>query len=168
MAGTVWDEALGAGHAIVVRTDIERWPRKGQAPEKVLIIVVEPDGESRDRCPGCGVRGKPAEYGVVRWRTLDVHGKQAFLESRLPGIICGQHAKITAAVPWARRDSRFSRPSGLRRVGIDEKSRGKGSDRFLVIVTNHDTGRVAWIGGRRCQATAEAFSRPPGRSGPGC
>jgi transposase len=47
---------------------------------------------------------------VVRWRTLDVHGKRTFLESELPRIICPEHGKITAAVPWARHDDRFSRP----------------------------------------------------------
>jgi transposase len=203
MAGTVWDEVLDTEHAIVVRTYIERWPRKDRVPEKVLVIVVEPDEQTRDRCPECGARGKPAEYDVVRWRTLDVHGKRAFLESRLPRIICGEHGKITASVPWARRDDRFSRPleefaawkaahaawtraaaelrvtwealagivarvaadacagldrlDGLRRIGIDEKSWGKGSGKYLVIVTNHDTGKVAWAGERRCQATVRAF-----------
>jgi len=203
MAGTVWDEVLDTEHAIVVRTYIERWPRKDRVPEKVLVIVVEPDEQARDRCPECGERGRPAEYDVVRWRTLDVHGKRSFLESRLPRIVCGQHGKITAAVPWARRDDRFSRPfeefaawkaahaawtrvaaelrvtwealanitarvtaeasagldrlDGLRRIGIDEKSWGKGSGKYLVIVTNHDTGRVAWIGEGRCQATVRAF-----------
>jgi len=203
MAGTVWDEVLDTEHAIVVRTYIERWPRKDRAPEKVLVIVVEPDEQTRDRCPECGARGKPAEYDVVRWRTLDVHGKRAFLESRLPRIVCGQHGKITAVVPWARRDDRFSRPfeefaawkaahgawtrvaaelritwealanitarvsagaaagldrlGGLRRIGIDEKSWGKGSGKYLVIVTDHDAGRVAWVGEGRCQATVRAF-----------
>jgi transposase len=140
---------------------------------------------------------------VKRWRTLDVHGKRTFPESGLPRIICPQHGKITAAVPWARHDDRFSRPfeefaawkaahmpwtraaaelrvtwealanvtarvaadaaagtdrlEGLRRIGIDEKSWGKGSSKYLVIVTDHDAGRVAWIGERRCQATVEAF-----------
>ena len=47
---------------------------------------------------------------MVRWRTLDVHGKRTFLESALPRIICGEHGKVTAAVPWARHDDRFSRP----------------------------------------------------------
>ena len=102
----MWDEVLDTEHAVVIRTYIEHWPRKGRPPEKVLIIVVEPDKETRFRCPECGARGKPAEYDVVRWRTLDVHGKRAFLESRLPRIICGQHGKITAAVPWARHDAR--------------------------------------------------------------
>jgi transposase len=203
VSGSVWDEVLDTEHAVVVRTYIERWPRKDRAPEKVLIIVVEPDEETRHRCPECGEHGRPVETDVVRWRTLDVHGKRAFLESKLPRIICGQHGKITAAVPWARRDDRFSRPfeefaawkaahmpwtraaselritwealanitarvagdaaagldrpGGLRRIGIDEKSWGKGSDKFLMIVTDHDAGRVAWIGEGRCQATVEAF-----------
>jgi transposase len=187
----------------VIRTYVERWPRKDRAPEKVLVIVVEPDKETQHRCPQCGERGKPAEYDVVRWRTLDVHGKRAFLESALPRIICGRHGKITAAVPWARHDDRFSRPfeefaawkaahmawtraaaelritwealanvvarvsadasggldrlAGLRRIGIGDKSWGKGSGKYLVIVTDHDAGRVAWIGEGRCQATVEAF-----------
>jgi transposase len=203
VAGSVWDEVLDTEHAVVVRTYVEHWPRKDRAPEKVLIIVVEPDDEARDRCPACGQRGKPVEYDTVRWRTLDVHGKRAFLESRLPRIICGQHGKVTAAVPWARHDDRFSRPfeefaawkaahgawtrvaaelritwealanitaraaadaaagtdglAGLRRIGIDEKSWGKGAGKYLVIVTDHDSGRVAWAAEGRSQATVRAF-----------
>jgi transposase len=129
--------------------------------------------------------------------------KRAFLEGDVPRIICGEHGKITAAVPWARHDDRFSRPfeefaawkaahmpwtrvaaelritweaqanitsrvaadamagrdrlEGLRRIGIDEKSWGTGSDKFLMIVTDHDTARVVWTGEGRCQATVEAF-----------
>ena len=81
LAGSVWDEVLDTEHAVVVRTYIEQWTRKDRAPEKVLIIVVEPDEETRYRCPECGQRGRPVEHDVVRWRTLDVHGKRAFLES---------------------------------------------------------------------------------------
>jgi transposase len=203
LAGPVWDEVPGTGHAVVVRAYMEHWPCKDRPPEKVLIIVVEPDGQARDRCPVCGQRGKPAEYGTVRRRTLDVHGKRAFLESRLPRIICGQHGKVTAAVPRARHDDRFSRPvegfaawqaahlpwsraaaglrvtwealaditarvaadaaagrdrlAGLRRTGIDEKSWGKGSSKYLVIVTDHDTGRVVRAAEGRCQTTVRAF-----------
>ncbi|MHB1430521.1 MAG: ISL3 family transposase [Streptosporangiaceae bacterium] len=187
----------------MVRTYIERWPRKDRAPEKVLIIVVEPDEQTRDRCPECGQRGKPVERDVKRWRTLDVHGKRAFLEAELPRIVCGEHGKITAAVPWARHDDRFSRPfeefaawkaahmawsraavelritwealanitarvaadaaggrdrlAGLARIGIDEKSWGKGSGKFLVIVTDHDSGHVVWAAEGRSQAVVRAF-----------
>jgi transposase len=203
---------LDTEHAVVVRTYIERWPGKDCAPQKVLIIVAGPDEQALDRCPQCGERGKPAGYDVKRWRTLDVHGKRAFLGSRLPRIRCGRHGKITAAVPRARRGDRFSRPfeefaawkaahmawtraaaelrvswdalasitarvtadaaagrdrlGGLRRIGIDEKSRGKGPGKFLVIVTDHDTRRVVRTGERRCQATVEAFFTElgPGRA----
>jgi len=140
-------------------------------------------------------RGAVADPG--RARQADVPG------SELPRIICGQHGKVTAAVPWARHDDRFSRPfeefaawkaahmpwtraaaelritwealaditarvaadastgldrlEGLRRIGIDKKSWGKGQEKYLVIVTDHDAGQVAWIGEGRCQATVEAF-----------
>ena len=203
MAGSVWDEVLDTEHAVVVRTYIEQWPRKDRRPEKVLVIVVEPDEETRNRCPRCGQRGKPVEHDVVRWRTLDVHGKRTFLEADLPRIQCREHGKVTAAVPWARHDDRFSKPSGefaawkaahmpwtraagelritwealanitarvaaaaaagqdrlegLRRIGIDEKSWGKGAGKFLVIVTDHDTSRVVWVAQGRCQATVRQF-----------
>jgi len=203
VARTVWDEVLDTEHVQVLRTYIEQWPRRGRLPEKVLVIVVEPDAKTRHRCPKCGQRGRPVETDVVRWRTLDVHGKRTFLEYGLPRIVCAEHGKITAAVPWARHDDRFSRPfeefaawkaahmswsraaaelrisweglagivariaadacagtdrlEGLRRIGIDEKSWGKGSDKFLVIVTDHDTGKVAWIAEGRDQATVGKF-----------
>jgi transposase len=108
--GTVWDEVLDTEHAVVLRTYIERWPRGDRPEEKVLIVVVEPDAGARRRCPECGRRGRRAESEVRRWRTLDVHGKRCFLESDLPRIVCPEHGKVTAAVPWARHDDRFSRP----------------------------------------------------------
>jgi transposase len=194
---------LDTEHAIVVRTYIEQWPRKDRRPEKVLIIVVEPDEEARHRCPECGDQGRPVEQDVVRWRTLDVHGKRAFLESAVPRIICGRHGKVTAAVPWARHDDRFSKPfeefaawkaahmpwtraaaelritwealanitarvaadaiagrdrlDGLLRIGIDEKSWGKGSGKYLVIVTDHDTAQVVWVSEGRDQAAVRRF-----------
>jgi transposase len=199
----VWDEVLDTEHVQVLRTYIERWPRRRGPEEKVLVIVVDPDDQTRHRCPKCGLRGKVVESDVVRWRTLDVHGKRTFLEYNLPRIVCGEHGKITAGVPWARPGDRFSRPfeefaawkaatmawtraavelrisweglagivarfvtdaqvgadrlEGLRRIGIDEKSWGRGSEKFLVIVTDHDTGKVAWIGQGRDQATVNTF-----------
>jgi transposase len=65
-------------------------------------------------------------------------------------------AGITARVA-ADAAAGLDRLDGLRRIGIDEKSWGKGSGKYLVIVTDHDAGRVAWIGEGRCQATVEEF-----------
>jgi transposase len=203
VAGSVWDEVLDCEGIEVVRTYIERWPRQGRPPEKVLIIVVQPDAEHRCRCPECGTRGKPVESDVRRWRTLDVHGKRTFIEAEVPRIQCPDHGKITAAVPWAAHADRFTavfaqhaawlaaqmpwtkaarelrvtwdalenivaraaadaasgrdRLAGLRRIGIDEKSWGKGEGKYLMVVTDHDRGTIAWIAEGRCQQTVGAF-----------
>jgi transposase len=210
---SVWDEVLDTEHVSVIRTYVERWPRKGRPEEKVLIVVVEPDADHRCRCPHCGRRGKPVEKDVRRWRTLDVHGKRCFLESEVPRITCAEHGKVTAAVPWARHDDHFSVPfeehaawlaaympwtraatelrvtwealagivsrvsadaasrrdrlEGLRRIGIDEKSWGKGQGKYLTVVTDHEAGKIAWIAEGRCQETVEAFfaALGPERSG---
>jgi len=70
----------------------------------------------------------------------------------------GGRAAADAAAGTGRLD-------GLRRIGIDEKSRGKGPGKYLVIVTDHDAGKVAWVAEGRDQATVRAFSalRRPGR-----
>ncbi len=200
---SIWDDILDTEHAVVTGTYIERWPRRERPPEKVLIVVAEPDKESRFRCPECGRRCKPVETGVRRWRTLDVHGKRCFIESEVPRVACPEHGKITAAVPWARHDDRFTMPfedhaawlgaqmawtkavaelritwealsgivarvaadaagrldrlEGLRMIGIDEKSWGKGSGKYLTVVTDHVTGKIAWIAGGRNQETVGAF-----------
>ena len=199
----MWDEVLDCEGVEVVSTYIEPWPREGRAPEKVLIIVVQPEAARRRRCPECGTRGKRVEADVRRWRTLDVHGKRTFIESEVPRIICAEHGKITAAVPWAAHAGRFTavfalhaawlaaqmpwakaakelritwdavesivtrvaadaasrrdRLAGLRRIGIDEKSWGKGEDKYLMVVTDHDRGTIAWIAGGRCQETVGEF-----------
>jgi transposase len=49
-----------------------------------------------------------------------------------------------------------TRLDGLYRIGVDEISYKRGH-RYLTIVADHDTGRVAWIGKDRSQATFEEF-----------
>ncbi len=54
------DEYRAITRQTVIR-GIEQRPRKGRPLEKVLIIVVEPNEETRCRCPECGHRGRPVE-----------------------------------------------------------------------------------------------------------
>jgi transposase len=203
--GSVWDEVLDTEHVDVIRTYIERWPRRDRPPEKVLVIVVEPDAEHQCLCPECGWRCPPVETDVRRWRTLDVHGKRCFLESQVPRVSCPEHRKITAAVPWARHDDRFSMPfeehaawlaaqaawtkaaaelrvswdalanivtrvaagaaarldrlAGLRRIGIDEKSWGKGECKYLKRWARSSISSAT--SGRSCSRTC----LPTGPSG---
>ena len=87
MAGSVWDQVLDTGHAVVVRTYIEQWPRKNRAPEKVLIIVVEPDEEHAVPVPAVRAarQARRARRGAVadpgRARQADVPGIGAAADS---------------------------------------------------------------------------------------
>ena len=134
--------------------------------------MVEPDEETRCRCPQCGQRGRPVETDVVRWRTLDVHGKRTFLESELPRIICGQHGKVTAAVPWARHDDRFSRPFeefAAWKAAHMPWTRAAAELRVTWEALANITARVAadarpgWTGWRGCAGSGS--TRSPGARG---
>ena len=48
------------------------------------------------------------------------------------------------------------RLEGLRRIGIDDKSYKKGH-KYLMVVVDHDTGRVVWAKEGRDKATVAAF-----------
>ena len=62
---------------------------------------------------------------------------------------------IVARVLAARREA-SDRLAGLRRIGIDEISYRKGQ-RYLLVVTDHDTGRLVWAGKDRTAATLRRF-----------
>jgi transposase len=42
-------------------------------------------------------------------------------------------------------------------IGTDEKSWGKGSGKYLTVVTDHASGKIAWITEGRSQDTVGAF-----------
>jgi transposase len=62
---------------------------------------------------------------------------------------------IVARVVATRREA-GDRLAGLRRIGIDEISYRKGQ-RYLLVVTDHDTGRLVWAGKDRNQQTLGRF-----------
>lgn len=57
---------------------------------------------------------------------------------------------------WADIDASVDRLDGLRRIGIDEVSFRRGHE-YLVVVVDHDTGRLVWAAPGRDGATVEAF-----------
>jgi transposase len=72
-----------------------------------------------------------------------------------------------AAVAWrsvsdivtrlvADRAGQLKRLAGLRRIGIDEISYRKGQ-RYLLVVVDHDLGRLVWAGKNRTAATLRRF-----------
>ena len=70
----------------------------------------------------------------VAWRTVG-------------SIITRVNSDVEAAV------DRFS---GLRRIGIDEISYKRGQ-RYLIVVVDHDTGRLVWAGPGRSEAALNRF-----------
>jgi transposase len=56
----------------------------------------------------------------------------------------------------ADRAGKIDRLAGLRRIGIDEISYRKGQ-RYLMVVVDHDTGRLVWAGKNRNAATLNSF-----------
>lgn len=56
----------------------------------------------------------------------------------------------------ADRAGKIDRRAGLRRIGIDEISYRKGQ-RYLLVVVDHDTGRLVWAGKNRNAATLNRF-----------
>ena len=50
----------------------------------------------------------------------------------------------------------LDRLDGLRRIGIDEISYRRGQ-RYVVVVVDHDTGRLVWAGEGRTKKTVRAF-----------
>ena len=53
-------------------------------------------------------------------------------------------------------DARVDRLDGLRRIGIDEISYKRGH-RYLIVVVDHDTGRLVWAGSGRTEAALNVF-----------
>jgi transposase len=56
----------------------------------------------------------------------------------------------------AEAEAAMDRFAGLRRIGIDEISYRRGH-KYLVIVVDHDTGRLIWAAPGRSRATVRAF-----------
>jgi len=70
----------------------------------------------------------------VAWRTIG-------------SIVTRVNSDVEAAV---------DRLSGLRRIGIDEISYKRGQ-RYLIVVVDHDTGRLVWAGPGRSEAALNRF-----------
>jgi transposase len=53
-------------------------------------------------------------------------------------------------------EATVDRLEGLRRIGIDEISYKRGH-RYLIVVVDHDTGRLVWVGPGRSEAALDVF-----------
>lgn len=126
-------------------------------------VWLEADAPRVD-CPDCGVTVAwvPwARHGAGHTRNFD--DTVAWLVTR-----CSKTTVTTLLrIGWrtvgsiitrvsADIDARVDRLEGLRRIGIDEISYKKGH-KYLVVVVDHDTGRLVWAAPGRTRGTVRSF-----------
>ncbi|MFG2250891.1 ISL3 family transposase [Spirillospora sp. NPDC048823] len=128
-----------------------------------LRCLLEADAP-RIRCRDHGVR-----VAAVPWARPGARFTGAFadtaawLTSRSPASTVAQFLRITwrsvqsivAGVVASRADG-IDRLAGLRRIGIDEIAYRKGQ-RYLMVVVDHDSGRLVWAAEGRNSATLARF-----------
>jgi transposase len=113
------------------------------------------------------------EHGVVvaavPWARPGARFTTAF-EDTAAWLVCHAALSVVAMllrVAWrsvadivtrvvADRAAKVDRLAGLRRIGIDEISYRKGQ-RYLLVVVDHDTGRLVWAGRNRDKETLGRF-----------
>ena len=82
---------------------------------KTLIATVEPFKNKQCRCPYCDKKlpkyDTPAQ--PQSWRGLDCGGVLIDIRSTIPRVSCPEHGVVTAAVPWAFHNSRFTKEFDL-------------------------------------------------------
>ncbi|MGH3857972.1 MAG: ISL3 family transposase [Pseudonocardiaceae bacterium] len=119
---------------------------------------------SRVSCPVHGV-----VVAAVPWARAGSRFTAAF-EDTCAWLVCHAALSVVAVllrVAWrsvsdivarvvATRREAGDRLAGLRRIGIDEISYRTGQ-RYLLVVTDHDTGRLVWAGKDRNQQTLGRF-----------
>jgi transposase len=123
----------------------------------------------RVRCRRCGVRveavpwarpggrmTRPMEEEILsRARDCSIQGVSRQLDVHWTTVMRLMEKRVMEVA-----DKRFRRP--LRRIGVDEVSYGKGHNKYLTLVWDHDQGQVVWIARGREQETLEAFFRKLG------
>ena len=89
---------------------------KHRENETVFIAKVGLMEEDRYRCPVCGQ--KCVKYdranNVKRWRSNDLGKHKFFIECLAPRCICPEHGVLVQQVPWAFRDSDYTKSFELR------------------------------------------------------
>ena len=142
---------------MIESVDLEPDGRGGEQ----LVARVRPKGgvasqcsRCQRRCPGYDVSTQPR-----RWRGLDMGTTPVFLQTLTRRVLLHIAWRSVSGIVTrvvAERAGAVDRLAGLRRIGIDEISYRKGQ-RYLLVVTCHDTGRLVWAGKDRTKETLGRF-----------
>ena len=146
------------------RYDNGEGPRRWRSLDAGTTRVYLPAAAPRVRCPAHGV-----VVAAVPWARHGSRFNNAF-EDTVAWLACHAALSVLAVllrVTWrsvaaiitrvvAQRSATTDRLTGLRRIGVDEISYRKGH-RYLLVVVDHDTGRLVWADKGRDSATLQRF-----------
>jgi transposase len=118
----------------------------------------------RVRCRWCGIRVEAVPWarpGAHLTRTLESEILRRVRDCSIQGVCRQLGVHWTTVMRLVERrvleqtEQRFRRK--MRRIGVDEVSYGRGQQKYLTIVWDHDRSEVVWIGKGREQETLGAF-----------
>ena len=80
-------------------------------PDGSFAVMAHPTKAEQCRCGKCGRKAPYYDQGRGRrsWRTCDWNNHKVYIVADAPRVCCPEHGVVTAAVPWARHGSRFTR-----------------------------------------------------------
>ena len=118
----------------------------------------------RVRCRHCGVRVEQVPWARTRSRFTHPFEAEVLRRARDTSIlgVCRQLGLHWTSVMrlierWVEESAERHFRAPLRHIGVDEVSYGRGHQKYLTVVWDHDRGRVAWLGHGRERDTLDAF-----------
>lgn len=83
--------------------------------EDKLVVCVRPYKRLRMRCPVCGKKysGYDHKGEIKHWRALDFGAVIVEIEAETMRVDCPEHGPLMESVPWAFRNSRFTKDFDL-------------------------------------------------------
>lgn len=84
--------------------------KKTNSMQEVVYIDVEPRKNKVYHCPKCHKRCPKydCQYESRTWRCMDLFGYKCYVRCKHPRVTCKEHGVITAEVPFADFNSRFT------------------------------------------------------------
>lgn len=148
---TVVKKALGVKKMVVNSLKLTETV-KGEAK---LIVHGRPHKNKQCRCPYCS-DGKrlpiyDSSHELSHWRALDFGGLLVEIESESPRVTCPVHGVVTAAVPWAFPNSRFTKDFDLTVAWMAK---------FLNKSAVSSYMRISWETVGRCVSRAREYLEP--------
>ena len=122
---------------------------------KKIIVEVEPHKNIQGRCPYCNDGKKLPKYDscahLKSWRGLDCGGVLVEIQSATRRVSCPVHGVVTAAVPWAFPDSRFTKDFDLSIAWLSRTLNKSAISEYM---------RISWATVGRCISRAMDYLEP--------